>query len=156
MNDTTEGIMAMKDVIHFLVPGVNFDNGGINSDDIVQYLSVHNITNIVYNPKNTDTKNCASLRALKANTSTSMSVLNVILSLDERIKHIKMMIKYTDPTGLFIFKIYEGDRSCILSHIGTQYAQLNMPIESYATILHREFKHVLMYKSRSMYVCCNK
>jgi hypothetical protein len=153
MNDTTEGILAIKNIIHFLVPGVNFDNGGVNSDDVVQYLSDRNIVNVVYNPENTDIENRDSLRALEADTSTSISVLNVILSLDERIEHIKMMKKYTKQNGLFIFKIYEGNSSCILSHTGTKYAQLNMPIELYATLLHKEFRYVLMYKSRSMYVC---
>ena len=154
MDDTTEGLSAMKDVIHFLVPGINFDNGGIKSDDITQYLLSHGIKNIMYNPENTDTENHNNLLSLNANTSTSMSVLNVIMSLPERVEHIKMMKKYTIPTGIFVFKIYEGTRNYISSYTGTKYEQLNRPIESYESLLRAEFKYVLMYKSRSMFVCC--
>lgn len=155
MADITEGLPAMTDIIHFISPGINFDTGGcLHASDVTAFLTRHGVTNIIYNPESADDDNAKSqllLTRTRAYTSTSISVLNILPSLDERIDHIRMMKKYTRSSGLFIFKIYEGNHSGIISRAETRYP----PLKSYEELLKKEFCRVLLYGNRFMFVCSN-
>lgn len=113
--DDTEGFGAYMDLP--LRPGSrNFDNGGgsheLNSKFVSKYYGVENI---VYDPfQRSDASNLSALALASLgdfDTTTSMSVLNVIDKKDVRLKHISLSCSALKNHGAAYFKIFENTSS---------------------------------------------
>lgn len=113
--DETEGFAAM-DTLPFKVNSRNFDIGGGQFDSISQHMKFfYKVDNAVYDPFNrSEEHNRKVLSEVKENpvdSVTSISVLNVILDVEERNKHIQLAHNSLKSGGIAFFKVYRGNGS---------------------------------------------
>ena len=113
----TSGCDAFTDLP--LVAGTrNFDAGGGRLNTITHYLRDHfQVTNFVYDPFNrSEEENKKVLEQVEQgsfDTASSMSVLNVISTIEARREHLQLIYRALKPGGRAYFKIYKGDGSGI-------------------------------------------
>jgi len=111
--DDTEGFGAYMDLP--LKPLTrNFDNGGGTHDYNSKFLSkYYGVENQVYDPfQRTEQENVKVLSKVHTHTfdtSTSMSVLNVIDTLPARLNHIFLSCEAIKAFGTAYFKIFENN-----------------------------------------------
>ncbi|MDR3550481.1 MAG: hypothetical protein P4L31_03645 [Candidatus Babeliales bacterium] len=114
--DDTVGFGAFDSIMQSLRPTCpyNFDNGGGAYDDATNYVKfAYNIENMVYDPfmreqeYNESVLECA--RQHPFDCCTSLSVLNVIDTLESRMEHISLCFMVLKRGGYTFFKVWPGD-----------------------------------------------
>ncbi len=118
--DDTEGFGAFDSIMKELKPECprNLDNGGGAYDDTSRYVKEkYNIQNLVYDPfMRSSEQNEKVLQQVQKNPTdccTSISVLNVIDSIEDRLAHIRLCHDKLKPGGQAFFKVWPGDGSGI-------------------------------------------
>lgn len=118
--DETEGFGAFDSLMKLFKPNCpkNFDNGGGAFDDTSRYVKeAYNIENIVYDPfMRSPEHNEKVLKAAQTapfDCCTSISVLNVIDSVDARLHHVKICYDVIKVGESAFFKIWSGDKTGI-------------------------------------------
>lgn len=118
--DDTEGFGAFDSIMQLFNPSCprNFDNGGGSFNDTTRYVKdTYNIENVVYDPfMRTKEHNDYVLylaRNKKFDCCTSISVLNVIDTVEGRSTHIQLCYDVLKENGSAFFKVWPGDRSQI-------------------------------------------
>ena len=98
-------------------PGmINLDVGGGKFDNVAEYLSDFDVTNLVYDPYNrSDSHNREVLKQVKehvgADSVTCSNVLNVIKEPEARLAVIRNCYKFLKPGHDAFFTVYEGNGS---------------------------------------------
>lgn len=95
-------------------PGtINLDMGGGKFDNVADYLSEYDVTNLVYDPYNrTKEHNREVVKTIRqvggADTATCSNVLNVIKEPEARRNVLVNMSKLVKPGGEIYITVYEG------------------------------------------------
>ena len=129
--DTTEGFGAFDDLFNLSYPKLgprNLDLGGGRFNHTSAYLKLFSIENSVYDPFGRTLAHNENVLARSGayDSVTSISVLNVIETREDRKAHIRQALHALKPHGVAFFKIYEGDLSKIRSNF-----QNNSSTEAY-------------------------
>jgi hypothetical protein len=135
--DDTLGFAAFDAIMKYLDVTclANFDNGGGAHDDTTKYLKrLYNIENVVYEAflQSFDHSNkvLALIKTQKFDMSTSMSVLNVIDTLELRLEHTQLTFDFLKENGVAFFRLWPGDSTGIARKTDIS-VQSNKPASCY-------------------------
>lgn len=104
---------AVFKMVSFEPGTINLDMGGGKFDNVAEYLSEYDVTNLVYDPYNrTKEHNREVVKTIRqvggADTATCSNVLNVIKEPEARRNVLVNMSKLVKPGGEIYITVYEG------------------------------------------------
>jgi len=160
--DNTYGIHAFND-IDWVKNTKNFDCGssGTHYKLINEYLLYKfHLKNISYDPyvlpKHENEYALKLVKKRDFDTATSMSILNVIPDRESRIAHIELVKSALKPNGIAYFKIWQGDKSGILTLSKLKrYHQNNLKLEYYIDEIKEVFKKVEIIQEKNLIIGYN-
>lgn len=137
---------AVFKMIDFEPGMVNLDIGGGRFDNVAEYLSQFDVTNLVYDPYNRSEKhNSQVLNTVRKNggadTVTCSNVLNVIKEPEARLSVLRNCYKYLKSGGTCYITVYEGSGTGEEGPTKAGY-QLNRKTKDYVDEVSQVFSNV--------------
>eukprot|EP00835_Amoeboradix_gromovi_P001227 NODE_51_length_27121_cov_0.309452.p13 type:complete len:184 gc:universal NODE_51_length_27121_cov_0.309452:17201-16650(-) len=156
-NDITEGVAAFKDIIEYFAKNSrNLDLGGGQYDDSTEYLNSQNIYNHVADLFCRSVEhNVRVLSSGPYDSVTSISVLNVIDTSENRLKHVKLSYEMLKPGKCAYFKIFEGDQTGI-SYTENKRHQENKLTSCYVELIKQVYPVVTIKKAKNLIIAIKR
>lgn len=157
--DSTEGFGAYDNVLLTTCAGPNIlDIGGGEQDTNTAYADQKFLVNcVVYDPfKRTLAHNKkVLLEAISKpfNATFSLSILNVISDLSDRLRHIALCKRVLKVGGKAIFKVWSGNKTGVGTATASGY-QSNCGIEKYLAEIGSVFGSYVFHNKKQNFISC--